>query len=61
MDIGTITAALGSVKTAAELARLMKGSVVSLEKAEVKLQQAELLSALADARIQIADVQQLSD
>jgi hypothetical protein len=58
MDIGSISAALVSIKTATDIARLIKDSDVSLEKAESKLKLAELISALADVKIQIADVQQ---
>ncbi|WNC71445.1 hypothetical protein RGQ13_15130 [Thalassotalea psychrophila] len=58
-DIAMIGAALGSIKTAADIARLIKNSGTSLEKAEVKLQFAELISALADAKIDLADVQAL--
>ena len=55
----SVSAALGSIKTAADIAKLIKESDVSLEKAESKLKLAELISALADAKIQIADIQQL--
>src|SRR5690554_5746970 len=56
-DIATIAAALGSLKTATDIARLIKDSGASLEQAEIKLQIAELISALAEARIEIASVQ----
>jgi len=59
MDMTSVSAVLGSIKTAADIAKLIKESDVSLEKAESKLKLAELISALADAKIQIADVQQL--
>jgi hypothetical protein len=58
MDIGAISAILGSIKTATDLARLINDSGVSLEKAEVKLNLAELISALADAKMEVATVQQ---
>lgn len=58
MDMASISAALVSIKTATDIAKLIKDSDVSLEKAESKLKLAELISALADAKIQIADVQQ---
>lgn len=58
-DIASIGAALSSIKTATELAKLVKGSNVSLEKAEIKLQLAELISALADAKMELAEVQDL--
>lgn len=56
MDIATV---LTSIKTAAEIAKLIKDSGVSLEKSETKLKLADLLSALADAKTEIAGVQQI--
>jgi ribosomal protein L37AE/L43A len=58
MDLAAIAAALGSIKTATDIAKLIKDSDVSLEKAEAKLKLAELISALADTKIQIAEIQQ---
>lgn len=59
MDISSISAALGSIKTAADIAKLIKDSDASLEQAETKLKLAELISTLADAKIQIAEIQQM--
>jgi len=56
-DIATIGAALGSIKTATDIAKIIKDSGSSLEQAEIKYKVAELISALADAKIEIADVQ----
>jgi hypothetical protein len=58
-DLTTISTLLGSIKTATDLAKLIKDSDVSLEKAETKLKLAELINALADAKIEIAGVQEL--
>lgn len=58
-DMVTIGAVLSSVKTATEIARMLKDSDLSLEKAEVKLKLAELVSALADAKLEAAQVQEL--
>jgi hypothetical protein len=58
MDLTTISTALSSIKTATEIAKLIKNSEDSLEQAESKLRLAELISSLAEARIQIAEVQQ---
>jgi hypothetical protein len=58
MDISSISAVLGSIKTATEIAKLLKESDLSLEKAETKLKLAELISALADAKVEIAEIQQ---
>ncbi len=62
MDIATISAALGSLKIATDIAKLISESSGSLEKAEFKLKLAELISSLADAKIKITEVQHaLSD
>ncbi len=58
-DIGTIAAALSSLKSATDIAKFISDSGVSLEKAEVKLKFAELVGALADAKIEIAEIQGL--
>jgi hypothetical protein len=54
-DIATIGAFLTSVKNATDIAKAIRGADVSLEKAETKLKIAELIEALADARMQAAD------
>ncbi|HFQ5236673.1 MULTISPECIES: hypothetical protein [Vibrio harveyi group] len=56
-DIATISALLGSIKTATELAKVIKDSGSTLEQAEIKMQFAELISALADAKMELADLQ----
>ena len=58
-DLTAITTILGSVKTATEIAKLLKDSDLSLEKAEMKLKLADLVSALADAKIELAEVQEI--
>jgi len=58
MELAAITTLLGSIKTATEIAKLIKDSEISLEKAETKLKLAELISALADAKIEVTGVQQ---
>jgi len=58
-DLATISAFIGSIKTATELAKAIKGADLSIEKAETKLKMAELISALADAKIQAAEIQDL--
>ena len=57
VDIAILGAALGSIKTATDIAKLIKDSGTSLEKAEVKLQVAELISSLADIKMELANVQ----
>ena len=58
MDVTAITAVLGSIKTATEIAKLIKDSDLSLEKAETKLKLADLIGALADAKLEVVGVQQ---
>lgn len=55
IDIGM---AVGSVKSAIDIAKILKDSADSLDKAEVKLQLAELIGSLADAKMQIAEIQE---
>jgi hypothetical protein len=57
-DPASIPAAFASVKSAIEIAKLIKDSGASLEKAEVKLRLADLVSTLADARMELAEVQE---
>jgi|ERR1041385_8930219 hypothetical protein len=56
-DIGAISAALTSIKTATEIAKIISQSGASIEKAELKLRVAELLTSLADAKVELAGVQ----
>jgi len=58
MDIGTISTILSSLKTATDIAKFIKDSGITLKDAETKLKLADLISALADAKIEIAAVQQ---
>jgi len=57
--LSAIAAALSSIKAATDIAKLIKGSSTSLEQAEIKLKLAELVSALADAKIEIAQIQEV--
>lgn len=59
MDIPTIAAVLTSIKSATDIAKLLKETDLSLEKAEVRLKLADLIGTLADAKMEIADVQDL--
>ncbi|MEE9354097.1 MAG: hypothetical protein V3U75_00765 [Methylococcaceae bacterium] len=56
-DLTTIAAALGSLKSATEIAKFISNSGVTLENAEIKLKFAELVGALADAKLEIAEIQ----
>jgi ribosomal protein L37AE/L43A len=59
MDIGSISALFSSLKTATDIAKIIKESDVSLEKAESKLKLAKLISTLADAKIEVTEIQQV--
>ena len=59
VDIATLGTALSSIKTATDIAKLIKNSGTSFEQAEVKLQIAELISSLADIKLELADVQSI--
>jgi hypothetical protein len=56
-DLGTIGAALSSLKTATEIAKAISNASSSLEKAELKLQLADLMGTLADAKIELSEIQ----
>ncbi|MBW2022333.1 MAG: hypothetical protein JRI51_05615 [Deltaproteobacteria bacterium] len=58
-DIATISSILTSIKTATEIAKFLKDTNISLERAETKLKLAEMVSALADARLKTAEIQEL--
>jgi hypothetical protein len=55
----TIAAALASLKAATDIAKALRESDRSLERAELKLKLAELVGSLAEAKIQLAEVQDL--
>ncbi len=56
-DITSISTALASLKTASDLAKLIKNSDITLKDAEVKLQLAELIESLADTKIELSEIQ----
>ncbi len=56
-DIGALTAVITSIKAATDLAKIINGADLSLEKAEMKLKIADLITALADAQIALSEVQ----
>ncbi len=58
-DIAAVGSVLASVKTATEIVKLLRESDASLASAETKLQLAELVHALADAKLEIAGIQEL--
>jgi hypothetical protein len=59
MDIAAISTLLSSLKSATDIAKFLKESDISLEKAEAKLKLAELYDALAEVKMQLADVREL--
>jgi hypothetical protein len=58
MDVAAIGSLLGSLKTATDIAKFVRESSVSLERAELKMKLADLIEALANAKIEAADIQQ---
>ena len=58
-DLATIATVLSSIKSATDIAKYISDSGVTLEKAELKLKFAELVGALADAKLEIANIQNL--
>jgi len=58
-DIAALTATLGSIKHATEIARLIKDSKLSLSDAENRLKFADMLDALADSKIHISELKEL--
>lgn len=58
-DLTTITAILANLKVATDIAKAIRESDVSIERAELKLRLAEMIGALADAKIEVTDIQQL--
>jgi hypothetical protein len=58
MDFTAVTAVLGNLKTATDIAKLIKDSDISLDKAETKLKLSELINALADAKLEVVNVRE---
>ena len=58
MDIAAVGALLNSLKTATDIAKFIRTSDLTIEKAETKLKLAELVSALADAKLDAAEIHQ---
>jgi hypothetical protein len=58
MDVAVISSALANIKAATDIAKFLKESDLSLEKAELKLKLADLMDALSETRIQIADIKE---
>jgi hypothetical protein len=56
-DLASIGTIISSVKSATDIAKLIKDSDVSLTAAESKLKAAELISTLADVKFELAELQ----
>jgi len=55
-DLSSVSAILGSIKTAADITKIIISSDAGLEKAELKIKLADLLEALAVAKIETASI-----
>ena len=60
-DIAAISAVLSSIKSASDIARLVRESGTTLEQAEYKLKLAELVEKLPDAKLEIVAIQDVID
>lgn len=58
-DLGSVSAAIATIKTSIDIAKVIKDSNNSLDEAERKLKIADLISSLADVKIELAEVQDL--
>lgn len=56
-DITTIATVLSSLKTATDIAKFLRESDLSIERAELKLKLADLIGALAETKIELAELQ----
>ena len=56
-DIATVTAAIGGIKTAIEIAKALRLADTSIGEAEQKLRIADLMTALAESQVQLAEIQ----
>jgi hypothetical protein len=56
--IASIAAILSSIKTATDIAKFLRESDLSLQRAELKLKLADLVSALAEAKIELTEIQE---
>jgi hypothetical protein len=57
-DITAIGSILSSLKTATDIAKFLRESDISIERAELKLKLAELTMALADVKLEISSIQE---
>lgn len=57
-DLSSISAALGGIKHATDVARALRDTDRAIETSELRLQVADLMNSLADARLAVAEVQE---
>ena len=57
-DMTSIAAILTSIKTATDIAKFLRESDLSLERAELKLKLADLVGTLAEAKMELAEIQE---
>lgn len=58
-DIAAIATILSSLKTATDIAKFLRETDLSMERAELKLKLADLIGALADTKMELADLQEV--
>ena len=58
-DIANIGAVLGSIKAATDIAKIIKDSASSLEQAEINYKISELVGSLAEAKLEMAEIQNI--
>ncbi len=58
MDLASISGLLTAVKTATDIAKFVRDSDLTIEKAEYKLKLADLINALAEVKMEVSQVQQ---
>ena len=56
-DIGSLSAAIGGLKTATDIAQYLRSTENAYQTADLKLQIADLVDALATAKLSLAEVQ----
>lgn len=59
MEIASIASAISSIKTATDIVKHIRDSGSSLEDAEIKLKLADLVGALADSKMEVANFKDL--
>jgi len=59
IEIAAISGALASIKNATDIARMIRESGATLKQAEINFKLAELMGALADAKVEVAGIREL--